>query len=80
MEKDISKKTGVMLLLVGIVVAVAFTIFILNYIQTPIVLEGPSESDSSGDVTLTITKSPQVKDESSGEVILELLPQRGKEW
>ena len=78
MDKEIPKKTGVMLLLVGIVVALAFTLFILNYIQTPKVVEAesPSESASSGDITLTVNKPPKVKDEGAGSVSLEVLPSR----
>ncbi|MCH8003658.1 MAG: hypothetical protein IH934_03415 [Nanoarchaeota archaeon] len=76
MEKEVSKKTGVILLLVAIIVAILFTFFILNYIQTPRVIEveGPSESDSGGEITLTVEKPLIVKDESSGSVSLEVLP------
>ena len=74
MEKEVPKKTGVILLLVGIVVAILFTFFILNNVQTPKVVEGPSESASSGDITLTVNKPPKVKDEGVGSVSLEVLP------
>lgn len=59
---EVSKKTGVILLLAAIAIAVIFVFFILNYIQTPVVVEGPMESDSSGEVTLSVTKPPEVKD------------------
>jgi hypothetical protein len=76
MEKEVSKKTGVILLFVGIIIAVAFTFVIISYIQTPKVVEveGPSESDSSGAITLTFNKPLKVKDESAGSVSLEVLP------
>ena len=77
MEKKVSKKTGVILLLVSIVVAVTFTFVILNYIQTPKVAEGPSESGSSGEVSLTIVKPLKVKEESEGSVNLEILSSGG---
>lgn len=71
---DIAKKTGVILLLVAIVVAVASTFFILNYIQTLKIVEGPSESGSSGEVTLTVTEPSITKDEEAGSVSLNVLP------
>lgn len=76
MEKEVAKKTGVISLLLAIVVAFLFTFFILNYIQTPKVIEveGPSESASSGAITLTVENPPKVKDEGTGSVSLEILP------
>jgi|TARA_B100002003_G_scaffold145406_1_gene134682 hypothetical protein len=81
MEKEVSKKTGVILLFVGIIIAVAFTFVIISYIQTPKVVEveGPSESASSGEITLTIEKPPKVKDEGAGSVSLTVLPPTGEE-
>ena len=81
MEKEVTKKTGVILLLVAIIVAILFTFSILNYIQTPKVVEveGPSESASGGTVTLTVEKPPKTKDESVGSVSLEVLPP-GQKW
>ncbi|MCH8329733.1 MAG: hypothetical protein IIB81_05090 [Nanoarchaeota archaeon] len=79
MEKEVPKKTGVILLLIAIVIAVAFTFGILNYIQTPKVVEGPSESASGGEVTLIFEKPPKIKDEGAGSVSLEVLPPGGEE-
>ncbi|MAH01897.1 hypothetical protein CMO87_01540 [Candidatus Woesearchaeota archaeon] len=74
MEKEVSKKTGAILLLSAILVAILITFSILNYTQTLKVVEGPSESDSSGAITLTFNKPLKVKDESAGSVSLEVLP------
>jgi|TARA_Y100000294_G_scaffold67794_1_gene64190 hypothetical protein len=74
MEKEVSKKTGVILLLLAIIIAVMFTLAILNYIQAPRVAEGARESSTSGEITLTIKKPPIVTDESTGSVNLEILP------
>ena len=78
MGEEVPKKTGVILLLVAIVVAITFTFFILNYIQGPKVVEveGPSESASSGTVTLTVQKPPKTIDEGVGSASLEVLPPR----
>ena len=67
--RDISKKTGVVLLLVAIIIAVFLTFGILNYLQTPKVIEiTEKDSDSSGTVSLTVKKQSEVKDESLGSV------------
>ena len=76
MGKEVSKKTGVMLLLTAIIIAVAFTFFILNYVQGPKVVEVevPSESASSGTISLTVVKAPITKDEGTGSLSLTVLP------
>ena len=76
MVQEISKKTGVILLLGAIIIAILFTFSILNYIQDSRVVkvEGPSESASSGDITLMVERPPKVKDEGAGSVSLKILP------
>ena len=79
MVKEVSKKTGVILLLIAVIIVVSITISILNYIQTPKVVEAAKESDSSGEITLTVTEPLITKDESAGSVSLEVLPPTGEE-
>ena len=72
---DIPKKSGVILLFIAIFLAIIFTFGILNYFQTPKTVEVEvKESASSGEVTLTVEKPPKVKDDSTGEVSLTILP------
>ncbi|MBL7055121.1 hypothetical protein ISS05_05170 [Candidatus Woesearchaeota archaeon] len=72
---NIQKKKSVTLLLVAILFSVMLTLGILNYIQTPEVVEveDSGESASSGEVTLTVENPPVVIDESGGSVSLELV-------
>ena len=71
MEKDVSKKTGVIFLIIAIFLAIIVTLGILNYIRTPKVGEFESkESTSSGEITLIVQKPPIIKDESTGRVSL----------
>tara|TARA_Y100000310_G_scaffold241784_1_gene245869 strand:+ start:31332 stop:31562 length:231 start_codon:yes stop_codon:yes gene_type:complete len=74
MKEEVTKKTGVILLLISIVVAITFTFVILSYTQAPKVVEGPREYASSGEITLTVERPPIVKDEGKGSVSLTLLP------
>ena len=79
MVKEVSKKTGTILLLVAIFLAVIVTFGILNYFQTPkTVVDEVKESASSGEISLTIEKPPKVKDDSTGEVSLTILPSGDK--
>lgn len=79
MGKEVSKKTGVMMLLLAIFLAIIFTFGILNYFQTPKTVEDKViESASSGEISLTLEKPPKVKDDSTGEVSLTILPSGDK--
>ena len=76
---DITKKTGVVLLLVGIIVAVFLTFGILNYIQTPRAGPVVKESASGGEISLTFEEPLKIEDESAGSLSLTVLPARGDE-
>ena len=76
---DISKKTGTILLFLAIFLAIIFTFGILNYFQTPKTVEDKViESASSGEVSLTLEKPQKIKDDSTGEVSLTILPSGDK--
>ncbi len=78
MGKEVQKKTTVTLLLIAIILSIAMTMYILNYVQTPKVTQVESkESSSGGDITLTVKKPLVVKDESEGSVSLTVLPSGG---
>ena len=75
MEREVSKKTGVALLLVGVIISIMLTFGILNYFQTSkVVDEGVEDSISGGDISLTLKKQPNIKDEEAGSVSLILVP------
>lgn len=71
--KDISKKKGVILLLAAIFLVILMTFYILNYGQVQKVAEGPKESDSGGEVSLTIVKPPEIGNEG-GDTSPETIP------
>lgn len=75
--KEVQKKTIVAFLLIAIILSIAMTMYILNYVQNPKVTHAVKESASSGDITLTVKKLPVVKDESEGSVSLTVLPSVG---
>lgn len=77
MEKEVPKKTSVILILIAIILAITMTMYILNYFQTPKVIQAVKESASSGEISLTVLKPPVVRDESGGSVSLTLLSSGG---
>lgn len=79
MEKRVSKKIGVVLLLVAIIISITSTLGILNYVQSPRVVEaGAKELASSGEITLTIEKPLKTEDEGLGIASLNILPPGGQ--
>lgn len=71
MGKEVQKKTVAIFLFIAIILSMAMTMYILNYVQVPKVTQAESkESASGGDITLTVKKPLVVKDESEGSVSL----------
>ena len=75
MKKEVQKKTGVIFLLTAIILAIAMTMYILNYVQKPKVTQVElKESASSGEISLTVKKPLVLRDESIGSLSLTVLP------
>ena len=78
MGKEVQKKTGVVLLLISIILAIIITMYVLNYTQTPKFTNAESkESSSGGEITLTVKKPPVVRDQDKGGVSLTVLSSGG---
>ena len=78
MEKEVPKKTGVIFLLIAIVLAATITVYILNYVQAPKVTNAEvKESNSGGEISLTVKKPPIIIGEDKGSLSLTVLPAGG---
>ena len=78
LRKPVSKKTGVVLLLAVVILAVTMAVYLLNCVQAPKAAQVEKrEPASSGEVSLTFLKPPVVRDEGKGSVSLTVLPSGG---
>jgi len=76
--QEVQKKVTTISLLIAIILALAITMYILNYFQTPKAAQLESKgSSSSGEISLTVLEPPVVRDESAGSVSLTLLSSGG---
>ncbi len=73
MSEIIPKKVGAILLLVVIVFSVLSTLSILNVMMTAQEHQQPVSKPVSGQISLTIEKQETNKEESTGELSLEVL-------
>jgi hypothetical protein len=76
-NKEVPKKTGLLLIVIGVLVAIFFTLTIVSNMQSPPDLPEQVGRTQGGDVTLTLVKQPITKDQGSGNINLELLPSGG---
>jgi hypothetical protein len=70
---EVSKKTSIVLILLGVVLALTVTLYLIDFIQNQGKSFEEGSSDNSGTVSLTFEKPIKTKDEGSGGVSLTLV-------
>jgi hypothetical protein len=70
---EVSKKTSIILILLGVVLALTATLYLIDFIQNQGIPYNDGLSDNSGTVSLTFEKPIITKDQGSGGVSLTLV-------